>query len=348
MANQFLVSVADVVLRDPSTKQAIAHGTTNIMSSLTQTMAKTDVRGGINNALLYSYFHDRAISFKIEMATFNEYVLALNNGATILNGSVTVVNTDCLVLSSGSGTLSKTPTSSVTVFFDNGASQLVTAVGKNIYVAGGGALKVDCVYEYTTTADQITAGATTPPSIVDLTLTAEVRDASHSTVVTYFQVNVPQFAVSGNYTLSLNANAVSNQTLDGEALVTFSSDCTTGNYYYKATYIDNTGAANAPVTWIAANPDPMVISVASGLPTTRQINVSGYRGQQFGVLPLTTSSSFVKSNGTSGSQNITVNSAGLVTAGSATGSGVQVYITATYYDVTSGSLSDTVTVNVTA
>ena len=347
MANQFLVSVAEVVLRDSSTHQAIAHGTTNVMTSLTQTMAKTDVRGGINNALLYAYFHDRAINFKIEMATFNEYVLALNNGATILNGSVTVVATDCVVLASGSGVLSKTPTSNVTVFFDNGASQLVTAIGKNIYISGGASSKVDCVYEYSTTADQITAGATTPPSIVDLTLTAEVRDASHSTVVTYFQLNVPQFAVSGNYTLSLNANAVSNQTLDGEALVTFSSDCTTGNYYYKATFIDNTGTST-PVTWIAANPDPMSISIAAGLPTTRQISVSGYRGQLYGVLPVTTSSSYVKTTGTSGSQNISVSATGLVTAGSATGSGVNVWITATYYDPTSGSLSDTVSVVTTA
>ena len=76
--------------------------------------------------------------------------------------------------------------------------------------------------------------------------------------------------------------------------------------------------------------------------------VSGYRGQLYGVLPVTTSSSYVKTTGTSGSQNISVSATGLVTAGSATGSGVNVWITATYYDPTSGSLSDTVSVVTTA
>ena len=51
--HKFQNSVADVVLRDVDSGEAIAHGKTNINTALTQTMNKIEARGGKGNQLLY-------------------------------------------------------------------------------------------------------------------------------------------------------------------------------------------------------------------------------------------------------------------------------------------------------
>ena len=60
MSNEFLVSVANAVLRDSTTGEALVYGKANLNSSLTQTMDATDVRGGVGNKLLYKYFHSKS------------------------------------------------------------------------------------------------------------------------------------------------------------------------------------------------------------------------------------------------------------------------------------------------
>ena len=70
MANEFLVSVADVILQDATTGAALAYGKANISSAFTLSMQSADVRAGINNPLLYSYYHTRELSVKVEQATF--------------------------------------------------------------------------------------------------------------------------------------------------------------------------------------------------------------------------------------------------------------------------------------
>jgi hypothetical protein len=229
MANQFLVSVANAILRDPNTGNALLYGKANITSSFTMSMAATEVRGGINNPLLYVYYHDKKLEIKIEEAIFDKVLLGLNAGGLVQNGVVTVTQTDCLVLSSGSATLSQTPTSNVTVFLPDGTSQTVVPAGSVITVSGGGSQKVDAVYTTTTTADQITVQTTTPPSVVDATLIAEIRDNT-GVVTDYLQIQIPRFQVSGNYTLAFAANGVSNQALDGMALAVASTDCASGEY----------------------------------------------------------------------------------------------------------------------
>ena len=238
--NEFLVSVANAVLRDPNTGSAIAYGTTNISSAFTLTMQKTDVRGGINNPLLYSYFHDRQLEVKVEEATFNKNILALNAGTSILNSSVVTCETDCVVLSSGSGTLSGSAVAGkVSVFLPNGTMVGLVASGSTIYVASASAMvspKVNAIYNRMATSDQITIESTTPPTVVDLTLIAEVRDNT-GIITEYLQIDIPRFQVAGNYTLSFAANGVSSQSLEGVALLTASTDCTSGDYYAKATWV---------------------------------------------------------------------------------------------------------------
>lgn len=341
MAYKFQTSVADIVLRDAVTGQAIAHGKTNTSTALRQTMAKTEAKGGIGNQLLYTYFHDRAVEFNIEMPVFNEYILALQSGATIQSDNFSCVATDCVVLNSGSATLANIPTGDVTfIFDDNDASVLVTPSGSSIYVASGLNRKGTAIYDYLTAADRITVEGAEQPDVVELVMTARVYDQNHSNVVQYFQVVVPQFKLDGNYELTMAGNEISNQTLNGMALLNGADDCSTGDYYYTATYI-NVDSTTSPYTLIAATPSPMSFSVAAGS-ATAQISVLGYRGPLFSSNTVTSLCTFTK---TSGCECFAVNSSGLVTAtGSTLAEDYTALIGVAYYDATSGSLTDSVSV----
>lgn len=343
MTNKFLVSVADAIIRDPNTGEALAVGKANMTSAIALTMAKTEVRGGINNPLLFSYFHDRNVEFTIEQVVFGKTLLALNLGSTLTNSAYTMVKTESIVLSSGSGTTTETPLGNVTVFFPNNTSLFVTPVGTSFFVAAGGNQKVTVVYTYTeTNVDQIVATSTTPPTVVDLTLIAEVRDET-GVISDYLHVNVPRYQVAGNYTLTLNANGVSQESLQGVALVTTSTD-TSADYYFKASWIP-ASATSVPVSDIAATPSTYAFSQAS-LPDTFQISLLGIRGGLFANVNITNAGSYLR---TSGCTTILAGSyTGLITATSAALNGDTATIRATYFDAVSGSLVDNVLVTVTA
>ena len=338
MSLKFQTSVADVVLRDVETGQAIAYGKTNISSAITQSMQMTEVRGGINNALLYSFFHDRAVEVNIEMATFHPYILALQSGQSIVAGTYTVVATECADLDvSGEATLTNTPIGDVTVIFeDTGASIVVTAVGTVITVAGGASRMITAVYNYSTTADRITVEVYEQPDTVELIMTARVYSSAQSGVSQYFQVRIPQFKLDGGYELSMTADGVSTQPLSGIAMKVAAEDCDTADYYYTATYID-VDATVAAYSMIVAAPSPMTFS-GSGL--SQQITVLGYRGSIYSNPTITDECGYAR---TSGCETITVGSAtGLVASGSAAVSGDIATLTASYWDISSGSLTDTV------
>ena len=342
MANQFVVSVANAVLRDPTTGAGIAYGIANIDSAFTLSKTETLTRGGINNPILYAYYHDGIASVKITQAILGKTYLALNAGTTLFSGAVTVLGTDCKVLTSGSAYLDHTPLGNVEVFLSDGTIQTVTPTGSAIYVSGGGNTRVDCIYGYTATAEQVTVETTKPPSVVDLTLIAQVRDTS-GTIVSYLQINIPKFQVKGNYTLSLAANGVSTEALEGMALGVASTDCTTGEYYAKVTWLPASGTSIA-VTQIAATPDPVTFSAAS-MPATQQLSVLGIRG---GVaLPINITSSCVYSK-ISGSASLAIHpTAGSIVA-TAAGAGTVGVFQILYWNSTSGSKYDQVNVLVTS
>jgi hypothetical protein len=283
--NEFLVSVADVILRDPTTGNALMHGKANISSAFTLTMASADVRAGINNALLYSYYHTRELTVKVEAATISETILALNVGATVATGAVNVLETDCIVLTSGSGVVTNTPVGDVSVILPNGNITTVTPSTKNIYVSGGADQLITAIYTTSKSADQITVATTTPPSIVDLTLVAEIRASSQSSVTKYMQINIPRFQVTGGYTLSLAANGVSTESLEGKALAATSTDCTSGDYFAKVSFIPVTSSTS--YSSIASIPSTITFPAASGSATS-QITVLGIKGGLYANTVITT------------------------------------------------------------
>lgn len=344
---EFLVSVGKAVMRDPTTGAGLGYGTFNLETALTMSTEEAVVRGGINNPILYVYKHSKKVDVKITEATFSENILSFNAGTSIYNGSVTALATDCLVLSaSGSGTLANTPTSdNVEVFFSDGTVETVTPVGSNITVSGGANLKVTAIYDYSVTADRIRIETNTPPTVVDLTLIAEVRDDTN-TLTDTLEIRVPRFQVSGNYNLGLTADGVSTQSLDGTALEVASSDCTSNPYYADVIWIPS--SATAPSVYaVAAYPAVLEFSVAGGLPANKQINLSGLRGGQYTPATITTSASYHVTSGSTtdvGNFNVGANT-GLVTAGSSVAVGWTAVVTACYVDPTHGTLYDTVTLN---
>ena len=337
---EFLVSVANMILRDPITKNGIAYGKANIASAFNITMQNADVRAGINNKLLYSYYHTREVNLSVEDATFSESIIAINVGSSAIVGAANVLQTDCLTLSSsGSGTITSTPIGNVNVFLPDGSIQTVTPSVKNINVSGGAGLKVDCIYTTSKSVSQITVGATTPPDIVDVTLIAEIRTSATREVVKYLQINVPSFQVAGNYSLSLTANGVSSQKLEGKALAVTASDCTSEDYYAKCSWIPVT--ASSAYSQIAATPSSITFSHLA-VPASQSITVLGIRGGVYQNTNITTSCSFVKSGS---APSLTCGSAtGVVTAGSSAVAGDNILV---YVNYATGSLIDVVPVTVT-
>ena len=355
--SNYLVSVADAVGRDPNTGYAVFYGHANISSALTISMTATDVRGGIGNELLYVFLHDKKVEVKVTQATFGEPIVALNAGASVLNSAVTVLQTDQLTLSaSGSATLTQTPNSStVTVCLANGTFSTVVPSGTSITGLSGANTAVTAIYTYSVAADQLTMSATTPPNVIDLTLLAQIRDNT-GTIVQYLQIDVPRFQVAGNYTMSLAANGVSNQELDGFALAQTSSS---GDYYLTATWINAT-STTTPYFDIANYPSSYSVSVAGGLPATKQLTTYGLRGGVNANVVLTTSCSYTISSGCmvgsgsapsglfSVSGSTQAANGGLITAGSSVVAGYTATVKTVYIDPTNGSLIDYTVITATA
>jgi len=327
MTNEILVSVADVIMQDVSTGAALAYGKANISTAITLSMQSADVRAGINNPLIYSYYHTREMGVKIEQATFDETILALNVGSLVSVGAVNVLQTDCLTLSAtGSGTTTLTPIGNVSILYSSGAIETVTPTGSTFTAPSGANAQVTAIYTTSKSADQIVVGSTTPPTIVNLTLIAEIRASDQTTVKKYLQINIPRFQVSGNYTLSLAANGTSNQPLEGRALVSSAADCTSGDYYAKVTYIPVTGTT----TYSSIAALPSTVAWTNSTIQSVQLSVLGIRGGVYGNQVITSQCTYARSG--SFGAGITVGAAtGLIStsASGVTTTGV-ITIAATY------------------
>jgi len=272
--NTFLVSVANVLALNPTTNAALFYGKANLNSAFTLAMQATDVRGGINNPRLFQFVHDRDLTVSIESATFGKDILALNVGSTIVNGSLNVWKSECVTLATNVGTVTETPIGTVNVQKADGTWAVVTPSSKTITVSGGGDTSVWVHYLYADTVDRITIGTTTPPNVVKLVFTAEVRTQAGG-VVEYLQIEVPYFQVDGNYELALASDGVSTEKITGTALNVNSTTCANGDYYAYVSWIPNTATA-IPYADIFVTPN--VFEPDAGVLATQQLTVMGVRG----------------------------------------------------------------------
>lgn len=336
--NTFLVSVADAIGLDPTTGEALFFGKANLTSAFEVSMANTDVRGGKNNPLLFKYMHDRDLMVNIEQAIFGKTFLGLQVGSGVLNGTVNVLKTECITLTAGTGTVSEVPIGNLQVFKADGTIVTVTPTGSNFTVSGGANTNVTVVYRYADTADRIAVTTTTPPDVITLILTAEVRN-NKGVVVELLQIEVPSLQLDGNYTLSLTADGVSTEALSGNALAVTGVTCADGDIYAYVTWIPQTATA-IPVAFIAATPTIVNPSVAGGFPHTQQLTVYGIRGGILGNMNVTSACTFTKQAG--GNAAISVSAGGLVTTTTTTASSTAVI------EITYDGLKEYVTVTVVA
>jgi hypothetical protein len=339
MSIKQLISVADIILRDPTTKAGLLYGKANINSSISIAMESAEARGGIGNQLFAKYFHTKKVAVDIEQAAFTESILALQSGVSVVTGAATVVWPECVTTSASSAAqVTLTPTGNVTAFLSDGSIQTVTPSGKDIVLSGAPSQVVDVVYTTSKSVDRTTIEATTPPSIVDLTLIAGVIDQEHSDPIEYFQLNIPSFQLNGSYDLALTANGISTEKLSGEALSVDSSDCSSGKYYATVSYIPI--IATTPYTSMAIMPGSVDWTKSSVQSTP--FYVLGIRGGTHSNTNITTDCTFARS-GSSGS-GIVVTSAGLAyTSASGVTIPCTIIISASY---ASGSLMDYAAINV--
>lgn len=338
--NTFLVSVANVLGLNSTTNAALFYGKANLNSSFTLSMQSTDVRGGINNALLYKFIHDRDLAVSIESATFGKDILALNVGSSIVNSSLNVWKSECVTLSTNVGTVTETPIGNVNVQKADGTWAVVTPSSKTITVSGGGDTSVWVHYQYADTIDRITIGTTTPPNTIKLVFTAEVRNQANN-VTEYLQIEVPYFQIDGNYELALSADGVSTEKITGTALSVNGTTCADGDYYAYVSWIPNTTAA-IPYSEIFVTPNEFEPDAGSAV--TQQLTVYGVRGGTYANVNITSLCTFAKN--AAGDADISVGaSTGLISVANTSTAADTAIITATYTDGTT-TLTDNCIVTV--
>jgi hypothetical protein len=325
--NKFLVSVANALAINPTTHAALFYGKANLNSAFTLSMQSTDVRGGINNALLYKFMHDRDLAISIEAATFGKDILALNVGSSVVNGAVNVWKSECIQLSTNAGTLTETPVGNVEVQKADGSWATVTPSSTTITVSGGGNTAVWAHYRYSDTVDRITVGTTVPPSVVTLILTAEVRTQAGG-LVELLQIEVPYVQVDGNYELSLTADGVSTEKITGNALSVNGTSCADGDYYAYVSWIPVTST----VTYSEIFVTPSKFEPDAAELATQQLTVYGVRGGAYANVNITSLCTFAKVAG--GDSDVSVSTGGLITVANTSTAADAAEITATYSGLT--------------
>lgn len=333
----FLVSVANVVGRDPETGNGLFYGTTNASTAVSLSMTEAEIRGGINNVIQGIYYHDKTLECTIEKVTFSKAFLPLNVGSDILpSQNVKVLQTECLTLDgNGNGELAKTPVGVVNVFVDEDTVQTVNASALSsgrygISVSGYAGQMVTAIYEAYEAVDVLTIETTTPPKVVDLTLLIQVRDENMN-LAYVLQYNIPKFQVSGNYELSLSADGVSNESLSGKALNVKAEDCATGDMYATIKWVPVALSTRDFTGIIITNGN---IKATAGEAANYQLNVVGLYGSLNNHKLLTSDVEFTMSPASP--TGITIDTNGLISITAAASAG-STTITATY-----GELSDSI------
>ena len=318
MSNKFIVSVANAIGRDPVTKQGIFYGKANLSSAFTLSMSESEVRGGINNSLLFTYKHTRDLSIEIEQAIASKTFLALNTGTSLNSGVISkVLATECVTFAAnGTATLQNVPTSTrtqITIFLDDGRIAVPEVLtGSTITYVDGSNKKLDVVYEYTTAIDLLSIEATKPPATIDLTLIAEVRD-SEKGLVEYQHINIPAFQVDGNYELSFSADGVSSEKLAGKALRVDGATCNDGDTYGYVKWVPVSGTTSTlTILEIVSTPSAPVLSTGG----TAQLVTKALYGGIYAPTTLLTGLTYTVTP----SGKFTVSAGGLITAGTVTAS----------------------------
>lgn len=224
--NQFLTSVADVLLIDDVTDTVIMNGKTMINSSMTQSIQNTAVQGGKGSQKLFEIAFQKELNFAIEDAAFSETYISIQNNAPINRILSDYYTNEYVTLDAqGKGELSQTPVGRVQVEQSNGAYMPVNAVGKEITVPAYANEEVLVVYAYQKMMDTITISGDEFPRAVRMVLNADIYTANGKEKE--LQIVVPHFKPNGSLEVSMTHDGVATSSLEGTSLVD-----NKGNYAY--------------------------------------------------------------------------------------------------------------------
>jgi hypothetical protein len=290
MGLEFLVSVGRVVARDPETGAGLFYGNAMIETGFDTSMTATDIRGGRGNALLMTYMTDKKVALKINQPTFSMQLLGFNSGQLSTTGTYTVLQTESVVLSGNTGSVTLTPISDIAVYFPDGSIQNVTPATKSFTVTAGGSLTVTAIYTtQVASVEQVRIEAATPPKLLDITIIGDIRNDSQ-VLTHYLQISIPKYQVDGSFNFAMTANGVSQMALSGFATVATDTD---GTYYYAKQWKVPAAASSTAISMISALPSTLLFTAA--VAGSQNVSVLGTRGTV--NENISTSCSFVTNSG---------------------------------------------------
>lgn len=276
--NQFLISSADVIIRDREADQIMLYGKTEIDSAMQQDVASLEISGGQGNQLLYDAQHSKKLTFTITDAKFDEGYIAVNSGVLITNGAKDIFYREFITLdASGVGTITKVPTGTGKVYLQNATGTVLTVAptGSTVTWLAQANNKVEAIYKYSTTVDSIDLNAAIFTKSYEMTLIGHIFDKSGNSAE--LQIIIPQYKPDGKFSLTLKADGYSTTPLNGKALV----DQVTSSY--GSMNIVNLSGSAIVYTNIVASPSTVTLSTTT---TTQQITVYALRGGNYAPVTL--------------------------------------------------------------
>jgi hypothetical protein len=252
MANKF-------ILAGVGTAQFYTQGFTDLIGSsktLTESgigfgVTEEEIRGGLGNSVIGSYFHDTQFTLNMTDALFSLDYLARNVGGTIINSADILTMEECVVLA-GKITVTDTPVN----FFTNneiiGFYKLpsesdddwkkITFNNKTADVDVPNGTVVCVRYCKTDMAGkEFRVNSNFIPDQVSVLLTLPLFKAGTEKATTYtssskvgeVQIAIPNFIFSGSQDLSLTASGAATTALSGKALMSFTGTegCADEGYY---------------------------------------------------------------------------------------------------------------------
>lgn len=255
MANKFILAgVGTIQLFDPSSGDLIVTSKTLTESGISFSVTEEEIRAGLANAKIGSYFHDSAMKLTLTDALFSLQYLALTTGSTITVGSNVMTQEQVVLDEANKVVVSETPQN----FYTLGTIGWVTVAGRDDYrkvefdpitktasvdLPQGTTVCVKYI-KRDVSAEQFTVNSDFIPSQCYALLTLPLFKAGTDNVTSYtssskvgeVQVEIPNFIVGvEGQELSLTSSGASTTSLSGSALVTYTGNegCNDSGYYAK-------------------------------------------------------------------------------------------------------------------
>lgn len=258
MAKYILAGVGTAQMYSQGFSEYIGSTKTLTESGISFTVTEEEIRGGLGNSVLGSYFHDTGLSLNMTDALFSLEYLALNVGGTISAGADVLTTEQVTVGTGGKITVTNTPqeffSGAGTIGYVKKPTESEDAWTKVTFSSNTATTsysngEVVCV-RYCVTDDaarKFTVSSSFIPSQISLILTLPLFKASsdasqsltNSSKVGEVQIKIPNFIFGGSQDLSLTSSGSATTALSGKALVTFTGaeGCDDDGYYGEITEV---------------------------------------------------------------------------------------------------------------